>query len=218
MKLKKGCAVGCLLLFSGLVVLMGAATWYSREINREYKAVQRTEKALVAATAEPAFSPPDPPSLSADRLAAFLAVRDSLAGPRQDLEAAAAEFSREKQRSRGRGWRGWLDLIGTGSDLAPVYATYWSTRNRALLAQGMGPAEYIWTYSLVYYHWLGRDPEVGREPGLKTGVVQAQITGELTPDTVDRLAPLRLRLESGFSEQLNPIELIFGDEPDAGTR
>ncbi len=217
MNMKQGCGIGCLVLFSAVVVLMGAATWYSREINREYKTVQKTENALVAATRGEPFTPPDSLAVTPARLNAFLAVRDSLHDISQQLTAAADEFAREKDSNRNHGIRGFLNLLNSGSDLAPVYATYWSTRNRALLAHRMSPAEYIWLYSLVYYHWLGKDPGDGRDEHTTTADVHIEFTTEIPSPTADILAPRRPHLEATYTPELNPIELIFTAREAAGS-
>jgi len=211
MNLKKGCGIGCLGLFSVMVILMGAATWYSRGINREYKAVQKTEKVLLAATADAIFVPPVDLVVDATRLDAFLAVRDTLQAKRQDLEAAAAVFAREKDSGQG-GIKGFLSLLNSGSDLAPIYATYWSARNTALLAHHMSPNEYIWYYSFTYYKWLGKAPTDGRDVHTRVMPVAIEIPGDIPEATVDLLSPRRLRLEASYSLQLNPVELIFAQE------
>lgn len=212
-KWQKGCGIGCLVLFSAAVILMGAATWYAREINGEYKEVQKTEDDLLAATEDLAFTPPPDLVLRADRLEAFLAVRDSLAAPRFELVAQATEFARQRNRGRGRGLKEFLRLLDSGSELAPFYAAYWIQRNRSLLAHEMGPDEYIWLYSVVYYQWLQKDPADGRDGEATAPTVRAQITGALPSATLDLLAPHRLRLEAGYSPVINPVELIFSAAP-----
>ncbi len=212
MNFKKGCGIGCLGLFSALVILIGAATWYSRGINKEYKAVQKTETALLAATADSNFAPPRDLMLDVGRLDAFLAIRDTLLTKRQDLEAATAEFAREKNSGQS-GLKGFLSLLNSGSDLAPIYATYWSLRNQALLVHRMSPAEYVWYYNFTYYKWLGKAPTDGRDTHTTVMPVAIDIPGDVPAETVDLLSPRRLRLETTYSFQLNPIELIFAAEP-----
>lgn len=211
LNLKQGCTAGCLVLFSAAVIVMGAATWYSREINREYKVVQRTEKALLAATRDAPFVAPAEPTFAPARLEAFLAVRDSLAPGRQVLAAMARRFARGQDDNRNRGLKGLLDQVRSGSDLAPVYATYWSTRNRVLLEYGMGPAEYIWFYSTIYYTWLEKDPADGRDFNASAPPVQAKPGAPLSPASRDQLAPHRLRLEANYDAVVNPVELIFAE-------
>jgi len=212
-KWQKGCGVGCLVLFSAVVVLMGAATWYAREINRDYKVVQKTEEDLLAATGDGAFAPPPDLALRSDRLEAFLAVRDSLAAQRFELVAQATEFARERNRGRDRGLREFLRLLDSGSELAPVYAAYWTQRNRSLLAHRMGPDEYIWLYSVIYYEWLQKDATDGREGAAAAPPVRAEINDALPAVTLDLLAPHRLRLEANYSPVINPVELIFSAVP-----
>lgn len=215
MNVKKGCGIGCLAMFSVMVILMGAATWYSRGINREYKAVQKTEKALLAGTADSEFVPPADLVVDAVRLDAFLAVRDSLQADRQQLEVAATNFAREKDRGQS-GLKGFLSLLNSGSELAPIYASYWSVRNTALLAYHMSPSEYIWYYSLTYYKWLGKAPADGRDAHTTAMPVAIDILGDIPAATEDILAPRRLRLEASYSIQLNPVELIFAQEAESG--
>ncbi len=203
------------MLFSAAVILMGAATWYAREINREYKVVQRTEDALLAATGGSPFVPPSDLSLRPERLDAFLAVRDSLSAQRFELVAQATEFARQKNHLQKRGLKEFLSLLDSGSELAPVYAAYWIQRNRALLAQGMGPQEYIWLYSVVYYEWLEKDPADGRDEAATGAPIRAEISGVLSAATIDLLAPRRLRLEATYSPVINPVELIFAAVPSS---
>jgi hypothetical protein len=191
---------------------MGAATWYARGINREYKAVQQSETELLAAARDFPFTPPADLTPTADRLDAFLVVRDSLAGRRLTLEAAASDFADARERNRGRGVKGFWGLLGSGTDLAPVYASYWQARNHALLAVRMSPAEYIWLYSLVYYEWLGRDPGEGRAAHQSGAPVRTHIEGDLPAAATTLLAARRLSLEAAYSPALNPVELIFASD------
>lgn len=210
-KVKKGLGIGCLVVLAAVLVFAGAATWYAARINRQYKAVQRSEEILRAAVGSDAFTPSSASDLDPVRLDIFLAVRDSLAGVRSELEVAAKTFARERERNRSRGLRGFLSLLGAGSDLAPVYATYWQARNRALAAHRMAPDEYAWLYQVVYHGWLGKDPDEGREIGTPDGGVVREPIGDLSPESLEVLAPRRLRLEAGYSALLNPIELIFSE-------
>ena len=188
-KVKKGLGIGCLVVLLAVVAVAGGATWYAARINREYKEVARSEKILRAQVGPDAFRPPAELDVAADRLDVFLAVRDSLFEERMDLEAAATTFARERERNRAGGLKGWWNLLGAGSDLAPVYAAYWETRNRALTAHRMGPEEYAWLYRVVYQRWLGRDPDDGRESGAPGPAELPPLVGELTPASRDVLAP-----------------------------
>jgi hypothetical protein len=194
-----------------MVAIAGSATWYAARINREYKEVARSEKILRARVGRDAFRPPAQLDVSAERVDIFLAVRDSLYEERLDLEAAATTFARERERNRSGGPKAMWNLLGAGSDLAPVYADYWEARNRALAAHLMSPEEYTWLYRVLYHEWLGRDPEDGRdENAAAPGPAEmAPLVGELTPASRDLLAPRRLRLEATYSPLLNPVELIF---------
>ncbi len=175
------------------------------------RTIKRATVTLLAATG--VFAPPSDLVVSSQRLAAFLAVRDSLAAQQFELAAQAAAFARERNQGRDRGLREFLRLLDSGSELAPVYAAYWIQRNRSLLAHEMGPDEYIWLYSVIYYEWLGKDPSDGREDAPTAPPLRAEISGALPAETLDLLAPHRLRLEANYSSLVNPVELIFSAVP-----
>ncbi len=59
-----------------------------------------------------------------------------------------------------------LEVLG---DLIFQVGSYLQARNRALLEQKMGIGEYVFTYSLAYYSWLGHDPEDGPEITVQGG-------------------------------------------------
>lgn len=155
----KGCGIGCGVVALLFLVLVGGGAWFAREMGREYKIVQQTEQALVAEQGGLADWTPPPGLLPApDRVAVFASVRGRSGEWRGLLEADIARFA--AQREQG-GLGGFWNTIRAGSDLGLTYARFWAARNRILLDEGMGPAEYSWLYGLAYYAWLGRDPAAG---------------------------------------------------------
>ena len=195
---------GCALLVLAVIAVLGSATWYAAQFSKEYKAVKRSETALVEATT--GFDDWVPPveGVTADRLEAFLAVRENLATDRAGLARATAEFDAAD--------RGWWSRLSSGADLVPVYAAFWDARNKALLDREMGPLEYIFIYRLVYYGWLGKDPAVGVEgsdfdPGAASWL--SPWVDAIPVETAALLETRKDRLESVWLAQTNPLELIF---------
>lgn len=219
---RKLAGIGCGVLVVGAVMAAGALTWYSTQLSREYKKVTKSEQALAAAVpalfAPPADGVPDPA-----RVAAFAAVRDTLAEWRLRM---ATEDRRFAERRGGN----WFLRAGDASELAQVMAGYWLARNEALQRAGMGAAEYEWLYGLVYYGWLGHDAADGRQlqdgasgglPGAESDRFErrrALWRGGAAPGAAAVLEPLRGRLVAGWTEETNPIELIFVGEEGAQVR
>ncbi|HPF70529.1 MAG TPA: hypothetical protein PLQ13_07675, partial [Candidatus Krumholzibacteria bacterium] len=76
--LMKGCGIGCGVVALLMLVLVGGGAWFAREMGREYKAVQESEKALVEAEGDlAAWAPPAGLVPTADRLALFLTIREA---------------------------------------------------------------------------------------------------------------------------------------------
>lgn len=235
---KKLAGLGCGVLVLGAIVVAGALTWYSAQLSREYKKVQKSEQALIAATSAPsAFVPPADGVPGPERLEAFLGVRTATAEWRQRLAAEDRRFAGSASN--------WWSRAGGANDLAQVLASFWDARNGALQAAGMGPGEYVWLYGLVYHGWLGHDAAAGQRPqrqgsvGMSDGEMatddkgaddkgagdarfalrREQWRGGVTPEAAAVLEPLRERLAAGWNEETNPVELIFvADDAAAGEK
>ena len=216
---KKFAGVGCGVLLIGAVVAAGTMTWYSSRIAGEYRKVQQSEKALVAATTTvAAYVPPADGVPAPGRLETFAAVRERTAEWRTRLAAENRRFA----AGTGNWWR----RADEASDLAQTLAGFWLARNEALTAAALGPDEYTWLYGLVYYGWQGHDPEAGRQPGTEMagGVTttdrdRADTLRALWKDGVSvgaalHLEALRNRLLAGWTEDTNPVELIFTGDAD----
>ncbi len=223
---KKLAGLGCGVLVVGAIVVAGALTWYSTQLSHEYKKVQKSEQALIAATSAPtAFVPPADGVPGPERLEAFLGVRTATAEWRQRLAAEDRRFAGSASN--------WWSRAGGANDLAQVLASFWGVRNEALQAAGMGPGEYVWLYGLVYHGWLGHDAAAGRRPerqgagdkgagdkgagDARFALRREQWRGGVTPEAAAVLEPLRERLAAGWNEETNPVELIFvADDAAAG--
>ena len=116
---------------------------------------------------------------------------------------------------------GWWGRTGEAHDLTQVMAGFWLARNEALTKAAMGPAEYTWLYGLAYFGWLGHDPAAGRQAmGISGGSgsrseearfagLRDQWKGGVSAGAAPLLEPLRARLVAGWTEETNPIDLVF---------
>lgn len=195
---------GCALLVLAVIAVLGSATWYAAQFSKEYKAVVKSEAALVEATHDFDNWGPPPEGVDEARFEIFLDVRENLAPARARLAAATAAYE-----TGGRGW--WSRLSG-GADLVPAYASFWAARNETLLERGMGPLEYVFTYRLSYYGFLGKDPLAGVatgefDPGEASWL--SPWVDEIPPGTRALLERRRGRLEATWLADVNPLELIF---------
>lgn len=152
-KVLAGCALGCLLA----VLLVVGVGWmlvrWGQGMASTVDQARIQSRELAERFGTPAdFVPAAGPGVPADRLELFLGVRESLAGPRQELAAAIAGLT----PTAGAG--GFLHGLGAaraGLSIAPSAIAFVGARNRALLDAGMGLGEYTWLYWLVYHGWLG---------------------------------------------------------------
>jgi len=161
----KGCALGCgilSLLAAGACV---AGMMYFKHLFRGVSIADGSNEELTAQLGEiDAYVPPPDGVVPAPRLEIFLAVRESLTGEQEGLEAAYAALPRPEE-SEGPGVvvgkvMAGLEVVG---DLIAQVGAYLQARNDALLDGKMGVGEYAYIYSLAYYSWLGHGPEDGPE-------------------------------------------------------
>jgi hypothetical protein len=162
---KQGLGVGCAVLLVCLLAVVGGGTWYAVQLNKDYKAVDRSEQAMITATDSlGAFIPPREIVPAPERLELFTAVREDLTEWRANLARASGNFAAEQAAGGNGSFRRFLRVLSSGSELAPVYADFWEARNKALQKRGLGPEEYIYLYCLVFYSWLGNEPRDAEIP------------------------------------------------------
>ncbi|ANM30719.1 hypothetical protein ABI59_15740 [Acidobacteria bacterium Mor1] len=114
------------------------------------------------------YVPPADGAVPADRMEAFLAVREATQPARDEIARVFGAFPTSEDQIREldeaptmdkllAAWNMTGAAFGMGGSMGDLFAA----RNEALVAQQMGFGEYGYIYCLAYYAMLGRDPEAG---------------------------------------------------------
>jgi len=159
-----GCGIGCGGLILVVLILIGIGYFLLRDTVTGFKDVEATMTELVDTYGEVYDFTPDPVNpISEERVRIFLAVRDSIAWDRQELENALNSMtSRIDELESGK--KGFWEVVGVmrkGFGFVPMIAGYYGSRNEALLRSGMGIGEYYYIYVHAFYSYLGKNPEDG---------------------------------------------------------
>lgn len=164
-KMVLGILAGLVLTFCLLVSMVLAGASLVIGLGKMNNTVGRSEEALTDAHGGiTTYVPPTGVVPSPNRIELFLSIRRQLAPERRLLQLTILQFRTDSaQRLPGL-----LDqmrvAVLANQRLAPAYARYWQARNEILLSRGMGPGEYVFLYSLIYYAWLSYDPLDGYAP------------------------------------------------------
>lgn len=155
-KVLAGCGVGCLLITVALVGLGWMGYRWARTAAEVVEAGERAEARLEEEYGLARdFTPPLDGRVAADRVEAFLSVREAMTVPRESLAEAIqalAPTDAEGRKSSG------IQAALAGMSMAPRALEFVRARNEALLEAGMGAGEYAWVYWLTYHAWLGHPP------------------------------------------------------------
>lgn len=186
-KVLTGCGIGCL-----LVIIMGVGVSFMgyrwvKDTSEAYEEAGRIERELEE-THGPArtFVPAPGPGVPSDRMEVFLAVRENLTGPRDELSATVIGLAGgDGEMGVGNGFR----AARAGISLGPQVLEFTNARNRALLDAGMGVGEYTWIYWLTYFAWLGHPADDSAlhemvERHNSDGSVQIHIDGGMEPERI----------------------------------
>ncbi len=187
-KVLTGCGVGCL-----LVIIMGVGISFMgyrwvKETSEAYEEAGRIERELKDRYGHArAFVPAPGPGVPSERLEVFIAVRETLTGPREELSATVTGLAGgDGEPGVGNGFR----AARAGISLGPRVLEFTNARNRALLEAGMGVGEYTWIYWFTYFAWLGHPAddsvlhEIVERHNSGDGSVQIHIDGGMEPERI----------------------------------
>jgi hypothetical protein len=211
-KVLAGCGVGCLL---ATVVLVGVG-WmgyrWARLAAEAVEAAGRTENQLEEQYGKVRdFHPPADVWAPADRMEAFLAIRQSLAPQRARLSEAIGALAVADTEG---GVVGGLRAARAGVRMAPSTLQFVSARNQALLDVGMGLGEYTWYYWLTYYAWLGHSADdsllhdIMEERADSHGGVEMHFDAGMEPERI------AWRLRRDIRAMLRTLETEVASDPE----
>ncbi len=162
-----GCGVGCgVVILLGALLIGGGAYWIRGMVHRFDDATERVDALEERYGPVEDWTPPPRGAVAADRVDAFLAVRDSTAALRARFEATFASFERLEEKDRAHQKPDFKDILHAvrgGLGIAPLIGDFLAARAAALEAAGMGLGEYTYIYALAYYGYLDKDPDSGPE-------------------------------------------------------
>lgn len=160
-----GCGVGCLAVLVVVFIIGLGAVLTARKVAGGFKEAQQAVSRVEGEFGPPEAYAPDPDGrIPADRIQAFLAVREATSRVRGNLKARIEELESitgDRQPERKSGLQKLLTVMRTGVGAIPRLAEFEHNRAEALMANRMGLGEYWYIYSLVYYSSLKKDPGDG---------------------------------------------------------
>ena len=211
-KVLTGCGLGCLAF-----VIIGAALgwmgyrWAQETVATVETATEAQEELDSAFGRVRDFIPPIDPGLPEDRMEVFLAVRESLTVPRNELAEAVAGIAPSGGQS---GVFSGLRAATAGVSIAPRALEFTRARNDALLAEEMGLGEYMWIYWMAYHALLGHPPgesELHQSLAQREadgGSSHVQFGGDLDPER------MTWRLRRELLAMLRNLARELADDPE----
>ncbi len=160
-----GCGVGCLAVLVVVFIIGLGGVLTVRKVAGGFKEAQQAVSRVEGEFGPPeAYTPEADGRIPADRIEAFLAVREATSTVRGRLGARVEELEAmtgDQDPQQKSGLRKFLTVMRTGAGAIPRIAEFERNRADALMAKRMGLGEYWYIYSLAYYSSLKKDPGDG---------------------------------------------------------
>jgi len=159
-----GCGIGCGAIIVILVILGVSGFFFVKNIVDEFKDTEAMMEALTEKYGRVREFTPEPDGgIREERLETFLKVREDFAPARDKIAGSfrALAETRDMEDIEVKRPRNIVKLLKMGFGVIPQVADYFKARNKALMDNGMGLGEYYYLYTLIYYSWLGKEPEDG---------------------------------------------------------
>ncbi|MBC8185204.1 hypothetical protein H8E88_29270 [candidate division KSB1 bacterium] len=160
-----GCGIGCAVIIAIAVLIIMVGYMLVKNTINEFKETE-TSTELVEERFGKArdFCPRADGKIEAERMEAFLTVRDSIAGVSAELEKTLLTIAGEIEKAENKEIKPFnmvMNIVGKGIKAIPLMVEFYKVRNYALLETNMGLGEYYYIYILTYYSYLGKPPEDG---------------------------------------------------------
>ncbi|MBN1222923.1 MAG: hypothetical protein JXB23_06710 [Candidatus Aminicenantes bacterium] len=159
-----GCGIGCGAIVIIVAVLIAAGFFFVKNIVTEFKDTEAMMSTLTERYGRiEDFCPEPDGSIKPERLQAFLEARAEYAPIREKISRSLDALSKGKDSGEVeiKKPKNVVKMIRLGFGIIPQIAEFIKTRNQALLNVEMGMGEYYYLYVIVYYSWLGKQPEDG---------------------------------------------------------
>ena len=159
-----GCGIGCGVLIMLIIIVVATGYFFVKDKITNLKELEESSEILEEKYGSVRdFCPAPDGSIKAERIEAFLSVRDSLALIREEMTRSIGSITDNIQRAEREEESFWnvLTIIRKGVGAIPQLFEYYKVRNEALLQAEMGLGEYYYIYVIAYYSWLGKSPEDG---------------------------------------------------------
>lgn len=158
-----GCGIGCGAAVIIVALLAVGGVFFVKDIVKGFEESEALEEILVeryGAVRE--YCPFPTGTIKAERIEAFLEVRELTAEIRSKLEADLSILADEGETSDEKKSSGSvLAKIKSGLGMVTGIADFMKARNQALLDIEMGLGEYYYIYTTAYYFWLRKPLTVG---------------------------------------------------------
>lgn len=161
-----GIAIGCAGILVVSALIGGVGYLFVRDVIQRADEMARLQEEVQSEHGGiDDYVPAIDGSIPADRMRAFLHVREYSAAVRDRLASSfdniAADLNNVQQ---GGGFLSVVRLFGRGVDVVPHFTEFYTARSQALLETRMGLGEYFYIYSTAYYSFLDKPLEDG--PGV----------------------------------------------------
>jgi hypothetical protein len=168
-----GCGVGCLLVILLVIAVITAGVIFFRDTARGFESAVETRAELERIYGTPdEFTPWPGGEIPADRVEAFLAIRQETAEVRRKLSEQFAAIPMSEAEAReldekpsGEKVVSVFKILGSALGLGAEMGDFLAARNAALQEHAMGMGEYTYVYALAYYGGSRHDPEDGPHTG-----------------------------------------------------
>jgi len=157
-----GCGIGCAVVILVVVGLVTGGVMFVRGKLQPFREASESHKRIVAAYGRPEeYAPPSDGAIAADRLEAFLSVREALKNAQEKVETGLANLDVEGLQRRRKSFGEALQTMNElGNVIIPI-GEYMNLRNQTLVDERMGLGEYVYIYSIAYYSFMGHRPDEG---------------------------------------------------------
>ena len=221
-----GCGVGCGLIVVAIIGLALGGTMYLKKLAGGFDRADAGRRVIEKEFGKPAdFTPAPDGAVPADRLEAFLEVREASEQARKavlgHIENLPVSESQAKELDSKPFFEKLVAVFSIGKSafgMAARMGDLLASRNDALLQAKMGMGEYTYIYAVSYYSFLGHSPTDGptsarREDRPSHGDFEGH--GTRSRIHSDLIAMLKNQLASLPPDAESPFKAALASEIDA---